>query len=170
VTDPHQKRRELSPKIISGDSQWNENMQTQHIQAYNTIYEVQVKVITYWVPYIRVYKRWSQKIASKDNSEFCRSGLSLTVKHTLFALEESGLLEWPTPTSPSKDLSPHRFGAPTDNPHLCRRKEEDPHLHTDKIQQSKAWATTLSKTYPLWPKGHETRHAKASKVKRTQAS
>jgi hypothetical protein len=32
----------------------------------------------------------AQKIASKDNSEFCGRSLSLTVKHTLFALEESG--------------------------------------------------------------------------------
>jgi hypothetical protein len=28
--------------------------------------------------------------------------------------------------------------------------------------KSKAWATTLSKTYPSWPESHETRHAKAS--------
>jgi hypothetical protein len=33
----------------------------------------------------------AQKIASKDNIEFYGSGLSLTVKHTLLALEESGL-------------------------------------------------------------------------------
>jgi hypothetical protein len=32
--------RGLSPKIISGDSQRSENTQTQHIIAYNTIYEV----------------------------------------------------------------------------------------------------------------------------------
>jgi hypothetical protein len=32
----------------------------------------------------------AQKIASKDNSEFCGSGLSLMVKHTLFTLVESG--------------------------------------------------------------------------------
>jgi hypothetical protein len=31
----------------------------------------------------------AQKIASKDISEFCGSGLTLTVKHTFFTLEES---------------------------------------------------------------------------------
>jgi hypothetical protein len=32
--------------------------------------------------------------------------------------------------------NPHRSGSPTDSPHRRRRKqEEDPHLHTDKIQQ-----------------------------------
>jgi hypothetical protein len=39
--------RGLSPKIISDDSRRSENKQTQHIEAYNTIYEVHVKVITY---------------------------------------------------------------------------------------------------------------------------
>jgi hypothetical protein len=33
----------------------------------------------------------AQKIASKDNIEFLRKRHSLTVKHTLFTLEESGL-------------------------------------------------------------------------------
>jgi hypothetical protein len=38
-----------------------------------------------------------------------------------------------------------------------------------RYNKNKAWATTLNKTYPLWPKNHETRHAKASKVIRTKA-
>jgi hypothetical protein len=37
----------LSVKIISGDFRRSKNTQTQHIHAYNTIYKVQVKVITY---------------------------------------------------------------------------------------------------------------------------
>jgi hypothetical protein len=54
------------------------------------------------------------------------------VRHTLFALEESDLLGRPTPAGPSRKPSPHRSGSPTANPHRRRRKEEDPHLHTDK--------------------------------------
>jgi hypothetical protein len=54
------EERGLSPKIILGDSRQSENMQTQHIQACNTTNEVQVKVITYYVPCIRVYKRLNQ--------------------------------------------------------------------------------------------------------------
>jgi hypothetical protein len=38
-----------------------------------------------------------------------------------------------------------------------------------RYNKSKAWANTLSKTYPSWPESHETIHAKASKVIRTQA-
>jgi hypothetical protein len=53
-------------------------------------------------------------------------------RHTLFALEESGLLERPTPAGPSRKSSPHRSGSPTAIPRRRRRKEEDPHLHTDK--------------------------------------
>jgi hypothetical protein len=41
------RMRGLSPKIISGDSRRSKNTQTQHIQSYNTMYEVQVRVITY---------------------------------------------------------------------------------------------------------------------------
>jgi hypothetical protein len=54
-------------------------------------------------------------------------------RHTLFTLEESGLLGRPIPVSPSGEHSPHRYGSPTANP--CRRrrkKEEDPHMHTNK--------------------------------------
>jgi hypothetical protein len=54
-------------------------------------------------------------------------------RHTLFALKESVLLGRPTPASPSREPSAHRFGSPTDSPRRRhRKKEEDPHLHTDK--------------------------------------
>jgi hypothetical protein len=39
------KMRDLSPKIISGDSRRSENAQT-HTKAYKTKYKIQVKVIT----------------------------------------------------------------------------------------------------------------------------
>jgi hypothetical protein len=54
-------------------------------------------------------------------------------KHTLFTLEERGLPGQPKPASPSREPSPHQSGSPTDSPHQHRqKKEEDPHLHTNK--------------------------------------
>jgi hypothetical protein len=54
-------------------------------------------------------------------------------RHTLFALERVDLLGRPTPVSPSRELSPHRSASLTANPRQRRRKkEEDPHLHTNK--------------------------------------
>jgi hypothetical protein len=73
------RMRGLSPKIISGDSRRSENTQTQHIEAYNTIYEVQVKVITYLVPCIKFTKDEAQKIASRDISKFWWKYSSLTI-------------------------------------------------------------------------------------------
>jgi hypothetical protein len=38
--------------------------------------------------------------------------------------------------NPCSEPNPHRSGSPTDSPRRRHRKqEEDPHLHTDKIQQ-----------------------------------
>jgi hypothetical protein len=37
--------------------------------------------------------------------------------------------------SPSREPNPHRSEPPTDNPHQRHRKEEDPLLHIEKIQQ-----------------------------------
>jgi hypothetical protein len=53
-------------------------------------------------------------------------------KHTLFTIEESGLLGRPTPVSPSRGPSPHWSGSPTDSPCRRRRKEEDHHLPINK--------------------------------------
>jgi hypothetical protein len=54
-------------------------------------------------------------------------------RHTLFALEESGLLGRPTPVGPSRKPSLHWSGSPTAISHRHHRsKEEDPHLHIDK--------------------------------------
>jgi hypothetical protein len=53
-------------------------------------------------------------------------------RHTLFALKESGLLARHTPAGPSRKPSPHRSESPTASTRRRRRKEEDPHLHTDK--------------------------------------
>jgi hypothetical protein len=54
-------------------------------------------------------------------------------RHTLFTLEESGLLGRPTPTGSGRKPSPRRSRSPTAIPRRCHRKKaEDPHLHTDK--------------------------------------
>jgi hypothetical protein len=62
-----------------------------------------------------------------------------------------GLLKQPTPMSPSWEPSPYQSGPPMDSPHWRhRKKEEDPHLHTDetKTTKEKALATMLNKTCP----------------------
>jgi hypothetical protein len=73
-----------------------------------------------------------QNGASKDNQSFLQKRSSLTIGTHSSPLKRVGLLRRPTPTSPSRKLIPHRSGSPTAIPRRRRRKEEDPHLHTDK--------------------------------------
>jgi hypothetical protein len=81
---------------------------------------------------IKVYKDKAQKVLQKIIRVFVEAFVSHD-SHTLFALEESGLHGRPTPAGPSKKPRPHRFGSPTAIPHRRRRKKEEvPHLHTDK--------------------------------------
>jgi hypothetical protein len=77
----------VSPDHIEGFSTKRDCTNT-HIQAYNTIYEIQVKVITDWVPCIRVYKIWSSKDALKDNQSFCKSVYLSWQAHTLHPIRE----------------------------------------------------------------------------------
>jgi hypothetical protein len=80
--------------------------------------------------------------------------ISLNGQDVLFALKENAIHRRSKPEDPSTESNPHRFGLPTDNPRRHRRQEESvPHLHTEN-NKSKAWVTTLSKTYPRWPKDH----------------
>jgi hypothetical protein len=96
---------------------------------------------------------WSQNYASEDKSEFAEV-ISLNGQNILFALKENAIHRRSKPEDPSTESYPHRFGLPTDNLHRHRRQEKAvPHLHTVD-NKSKAWATTLSKTYPRWPKDH----------------
>jgi hypothetical protein len=45
----------------------------------------------------------------------------------------------PTPVSPSREPNPHQSESPTNNPYRHHQKEEeDPYLHTDKIQQEQS--------------------------------
>jgi hypothetical protein len=75
-------------------------------------------------------------------------------QNILFALKENAIHQRSKPQDPSMESNPHRFGLPIGNPHWHHRQEEAvPHLHTED-SKSKASATTLSKTYPRWPKDH----------------
>jgi hypothetical protein len=50
-----------------------------------------------------------------------------------------GLLDRPTLASPGREPGPHQSGSPTDSSRWHRRKKEkDPHLHTDKIKITKS--------------------------------
>jgi hypothetical protein len=52
-----------------------------------------------------------------------------------------GLLGQPTPVSPSREPSHHRSISPTDSPRRRhRKKEEDPHLHTNETKPQKTKA------------------------------
>jgi hypothetical protein len=96
---------------------------------------------------------WSQNYASGYKSEFAEA-IYLNSQNILFALKENAIHRHSKPEGPSTESIPHRFGLPTDNPRRHRQQEEAaPHLHTED-NKSKAWATTLSKTYPRWPKEH----------------
>jgi hypothetical protein len=93
---------------------------------------------------------WSQNYTSKDKSEFAEV-IFLNGWNILFALKEN-VIHWRSkPEDCSTESNPHRFGLPTDNPRW--QEEAVPHLHIED-SKSKAWTTTLSKTYPRWPKDH----------------
>jgi hypothetical protein len=98
-------------------------------------------------------KVWITKDVSRIVQSLRERFLS-SFKYIPFALEENGLHRPSTPTGPSTEPNPHWSGPPTDTPHQHHQKEEDPHLYI-RYNKSKAWATTLSKTYPSWPKDHE---------------
>jgi hypothetical protein len=58
--------------------------------------------------------------------------ISLNVQNILFALKENVIHRRSKPEDTSTESNPHRFGLPTDNPHLHHQKEEAvPHLHTE---------------------------------------
>jgi hypothetical protein len=82
--------RALSAKIILGDSQQRENLYTEHKRHTIPYMKFKLKLLHIKCNLLEFTKDEAQMFASKDNSEFCGSGLSLTVKHTLFTLEESG--------------------------------------------------------------------------------
>jgi ribosomal protein L4 len=93
------------------------------------------------------------KDASNGISEFAEAEINL-IQYILFALEENAIQQCSKSEDPNMVSNSHRFGPPTGITHRHRRKEEEaPHLHTGD-NKSKAGATTLNKTYPLWSKDH----------------
>jgi hypothetical protein len=134
------------------DSQRSENIINTH--KYNTIFwnsNSSYNKLGSCISYIE--EVWSQNYASGYRSEFAEA-ISLNGQDVLFAQKENAIHQRSKPEDPSTESNPCRFGLPTDNPRRHRRQEEAvPHLHTEN-NKSKAWATTLSKTYPRWPKDH----------------
>jgi hypothetical protein len=134
------------------DSRWSEN--TINTYKYNTIFwssNSNYYNLGSCISYIE--EVWSQNYASGYRSEFAEV-ISLNGHDVIFALKEDAIHRRSKPKDPSTESNPHRFELPTDNPHRHRWQEEAvPHLHR-KNNKSKAWATTLNKTYPRWPKDH----------------
>jgi arylsulfatase A-like enzyme len=139
-------------RINLSDSRWSENTINTH--KYNNIYwSLNRSYYNLGLCISYIEEVWSQNYALGDKSEFAEV-ISLNGHYILFALKENAIHRCSKPEDPSIESNPHRFGLPTDNPHQhCRQEEAVPHLHTES-SKSKAWATTLSKTYPRWPKDH----------------
>jgi hypothetical protein len=139
-------------RINLSDSWRSENIINTH--KYNTIYWSSSRnnyILSSRINYTE--KVWSQNHASNDKLEFVKA-ISLNGQNILFALKENIIHQHSKPEDPSMESNPHRFRLPTDNPRRHRRQEETvPHLHT-KDSNTKVWVTTLSMTYPRWPKDH----------------
>jgi hypothetical protein len=133
-------------RINLSDSRWSENTINTH--KYNTIYWSLSRSYYNLGSHISYIEEvWSQNYASKDKSEFAEA-FSLNDQDILFALKENVVHQHSKPEDASTEANPHRFGLPTDNPCWHHKQEEAfPHLHTEN-NKSKAWVTTLSKTYP----------------------
>jgi hypothetical protein len=77
-----------------------------HKYTYNTIYEIQVKVIIDKCHELGFTKDKAPKCASKDNQSFCGSIHLSHDRHTLFALEESEppRMSYPVPRNRERSL------------------------------------------------------------------
>jgi hypothetical protein len=139
-------------RINLSDSRWSENTINTH--KYNTIYWSSSRSYYNLDSHISYIEEvWHQNYAPKDQSKFAEA-ISLNGQNILFALKENAIHRRSKPEGPSTEPNTHRFELPTNNSHRHRRQEEAvPHLHIED-SKNKAWATTLSKTYPRWPKDH----------------
>jgi hypothetical protein len=126
------KIRGLSPKIILGDSRWSENAQTHTHKHTIPNMKFKLKLLYIKCHVLEFTKNKTQKVLQRIIRVFVEAFISHN-RHTLFTLEENGLLGRPTPASLSRKPSTHRSGSPTAIPRRRhRKKEEDPHIHTDK--------------------------------------
>jgi hypothetical protein len=139
-------------RINLSDSWRSENTINTH--KYNTIYWSSSKSYYNFSSRINFTEEvWSQNYASKDKSDFAEA-IPLNGQTILFALKENTIHRHSKSEDPGMEFNSHRFRHPIDNPHRHRQQEEAaPHLHTED-NKSKAWATTLSKTYLRWSKDH----------------
>jgi hypothetical protein len=144
--------RGSSTWISLSDSRWSENKINTH--KYNTLYWSSSRRYYNLGSHISYTKEvWSQNYALEDKLEFAEA-ISLNDQNILFALKENAIHRCSKPGDPCMESNPHRFGLTTDNARRhCRKEEAVPHLHTED-NKSKVSATTLSKTYPMWPKDH----------------
>jgi hypothetical protein len=145
-------RKGSAARINLSGSRRSKNTINTH--KYNTIYWSSSRSYYNSVSRISYIEEvWSQNYASKDKSEFAEA-ISLNGQNILFALKENAIHQCSKPEGPSTESNPHQFGLLTDNPRWHHGQEEAfPHLHIGD-NKSKAWATTLIKTYPRWPKDH----------------
>jgi hypothetical protein len=81
----------LSPKIISGDSQRSENAQTHTYKHTIPYMKFKLKLLQIKCHVLEFIKDEAQKMLQKIIQSFAEAFVSHD-KHTLFALEESGLL------------------------------------------------------------------------------
>jgi hypothetical protein len=149
--------RGLSHIIILGNSQRSENTQIHHIQAYNTIYEVQVQLLHIRFKFMCLQEVKLQKIEQslwkwfshhKAHSLHPRRECPSSIDLSLWVLVGNPtLIGLDLPLTPLFSIT-RRRKVPT-----CTQKI---------YSKRKAWGTMLCKTYLSWPKSHETRHAKAS--------
>jgi hypothetical protein len=122
------------------------------------------------VPCIRFTQVEAKRALQKIEQSFMEAVFS-HVKHTLFALEESELPQMTYACESQWRIQPtsvwtSHWQTSSASPEGGGRSSP---AHIQESNRSKAWATTLSKTYLSWPESHETRHAKALKVIWTQA-
>jgi hypothetical protein len=143
----------LSTRIKSDDSRQSENTMNTRTSIQYHILSVKYSYYTLSLS-IWVTKCWSTKDTSRMFQSLWKQFLS-TFMYIPFTLKENVLPRPSMHVGPSTESNPRWFGPLIDSPHRHHRKEEEyPHLNI-RYNKSKAWTTTLNKTYPLWPKDHE---------------
>jgi hypothetical protein len=140
VTKPPQKWGVRLPGSGSGDSWRSENAYKHTYEAFKIIISLKLSYSTL------VYRlqQWEAKGASKDRTCLCKH----LTRRSRAPVWNPALRSLDFHWKPSSALPERREGE------LAHKK-----------LQSKAWATTPSKTDPSWPSGQTSRHAKASSGK-----
>jgi hypothetical protein len=151
------------------------NTTHKHIIPWYLSYKV---VITYYFHVLEFTRDEAPKDTSKYISEFKRKRIFLR-KHSIARCHKSNhltqevktLLRHPTPaTGSNTDASTQSLDFPlTTATGIAKREREGETCTQHWNKKSKAWATTLSRTYPSQPEGHKFYTCKGFKVVRTHA-